>query len=150
MNVDLIALYPSGSISTFYNSSQATKREPLSPLALPQVEGQCAHVETVYSEDGKTTTHMRCLDDAVRGGRQGWLCEHHQDQLDIDFPLRKRFYQRFPDKDIVENIKLTDARSIARHGVEVVKIGRVSIKFLSGARMKTDPETYASTMRGEE
>jgi hypothetical protein len=115
-------------------------RKTVDPLELPSNPLQCIHVDILIDESTGAVSYSRCFNEReyYQDTRNGWLCEHHNDQLDLAFPPRVRFYRRTPDQDVIGHIKLTEAKALASGGREVVRHGKLSIQFVAGVRMKQD------------
>lgn len=103
-------------------------------VALPQIKGQCAHVQRIWSKDGASSYMERCLEDSFAG----WLCKKHQ----AETHKRKRPAPKTEDElaqDVVDHIHIVETKALLNGlGRETIS----GITSLKGVRMTSDPEPY--------
>lgn len=124
----------------FPRSRIASKASPVrTPLSLPLVKDQCAHVDAVFNDADHTSDFVRCVKDAQRWDRAlnscGWLCSEHEAKL-----LTRRGFARSRDfaKEASDHVLLTER--LALDGTVREVIGNKSkIQFIFGVKMTSDP-----------
>lgn len=91
-------------------------------VALPKDKRQCIHVEVHVEElsEGDIVEIKRCTRAAYPRGRQGWLCDAHTQQLEMESFYDKLVPKRNLDNEHVEGIILHDKRAIAKDVIQQI------------------------------
>lgn len=108
--------------TTMWPVKLSTKREPRnhvgSPVDPPGNYYQCHHVEAEYDKKtGEFVRYIRCTRDSTIG----FLCRAHDTQV-FGRKVVAKPQQRDHDDEIVEDIKHTERRAIARLELERVRL----------------------------
>ena len=121
-----LTLFNHGTIARLQKQVTPTspKKKPFHPLDLPQVKGQCVHVEEETEElsEGIEAVYRRCVKNADKAGRHGFLCKEHKALLDEAIPVRRAY--RDYDGEVVKGIINTESRALdlgTRERVRVCK-----------------------------